>query len=71
MTSLLVQLHAAKLNASELMVYNPFGIGASIELKCDWNGKSFTYHRYYKLPKKGKVKFLLPYNSKCQLWPHL
>jgi len=53
----------------KVIVYNPFNIRAKLELKCNWNGKIFRYHKYYRLPKKSKVEIIIPNNSRCQLWP--
>ena len=68
---LLFLFHADVQETSEIVIFNPVRYNLILELKCNWDGNGFSYHKFYQLNGKKKVIVLVPNNSKCQIWSRL
>jgi hypothetical protein len=66
---LLTTINVMAIGKSSIIINNPFNIKAILELKCNWDGKKFRHHRFYRLLGNSRVEIIMPNNSKCQLWP--
>jgi len=51
---------------------NPLILKLQIEVKCDWNGKNYKYHRFIVLQKKSLSTVEIPHDlNNCELWPKI
>jgi len=58
-----------KYEKSVIEIHNPFHISVNIEMKCNWDGKRFRHHKFFRLNGKSKIVFSIPNSSNCQFWP--
>ena len=71
-----VYAHASgsKADIIKITTYNPYRIGARLEVKCDhdWKTNRFVFHKFIDVPGKQNTVIRVPNNMRdCQIWPKI